>query len=739
MKKLCIILSLLSFSIAFGQEMKSYEGNYLTFRSQVPKITQELREMTPIEFHTNPEFGLLPYNAPCDNCYELIQKRTDTTKYYVENGTYGGKFYSQTLLGVFHYTEGNYTRSYHGYIKPISNTFYSGKNQDTPTFIDLDAKTTGFQVNNDRFSFNNNLTLSLVMLDESVVSLGTANWSQKTIGENGMRIIDAWPNIDITVDFTLDNVKTNYIIKNSLGDLSNVKYLKFSDDIILPIGAIIEEGGSELIDSENNRVGDYIIKNQSNQEIFKISAAFGYDASGIKENTRGFFYELDNTSLSMFVPVVGWLGSPSIVYPITLDPQVTSTATFTAGIMSFQINGAWCSLPGSCNYNLIVAKPPNSTITGTTFSAQYETLVGFCAGCWRSEAAFKITSPCGASPAPITSFWNCNVTSAGICGAANIDVFAELGSCLGAACSGNVTFQIQNSYCYCATNGNCGNNCQRMNNNTWSMTLIGTNLQTLGNTTTGNGGQTISPASCSGTTTLNPAAGNGVPGYTYAWNTGATSSTLTVPSFGSSPITCTVTDACGVSRVATFLIICPLGIEYKFITVNKIGRRTAEIDWETIEEKKNDYFTILKSIDGINFDEIGVVHSKGTGNFNYNFIDNNNSLSEIIYYRLLNTSLSGEVESSELFKVDFSNTESNIIIIPNPSSGEFLVSYNIPYSGEYTIQIADSYGRIIVNKTEELKKGNSFLPFDLSNYSKGIFTISIRNKTSTAKQRIVIQ
>lgn len=740
MKKILFALLICSPKLfVLGQGMKPYEGNYLTFKSKAPKITQELRDMTPHEYQSNPEFGVLPYNAPCDNCYELIHKRTDTTKYYVENGTYGGKFYSQTLLGTFHFMEGGFTSSYDGHLQPINNNYYVAKNQDTPTFIDLDEKTTGFIINNERFSFNNNLTLSKVMMDGSEISLGTANWSLKTIGDDGMRIINAWPNIDITVDFGLDKIKTNYIIKNSLGDLSDVKYLKFSDDMILPTGVTIEEGGSELYDDNDNRIGDFILKNQSAQEVFKISAAFGYDASANKEHNRGFFYELESNQLSMFVPAYNWLDDQSLVYPVILDPQVTSTATFTAGIMSFQYNGAWCGLVGSCNYNLIVAKPPNSTITGTTFTAQYETLVGFCAGCWRSEAAFKITSPCGASPAPALNFWNCNTTSAGICSAANVNVFPELGACLGAACNGNVTFQIQNSYCYCATNGNCGNNCQRMPNNTWSMTLIGTNLQTLGNTTTGNGSQVLSPATCSGTSFLNPSPGGGVPGYTYAWSTGATTSTTTVPSYGSSPITCTVTDACGVSRVATFTIICPLGVNYEFITVNKKSQRNVEITWETIEEKKNDFFTVLRSFDGVNFKEINIVKSKGTGNFNYSYLDIDALESTIVYYRLKNTDLSGEEEYSEIFKVDFSKEKTDIIIIPNPSNGEFQVNYDVPYSGEYIINVIDALGNVIFNQTSELKKGNVFLPFDLRLQSKGIFIISITNKTSTSKQRIVIQ
>jgi len=725
-----------------AQTMESYKGNYLTFRSRAPKITEELRTMTPVEFHSHPEFGVLPYNAPCEDCYELLDKRTDTTKYYVENGTFGGKFYSQTLLGVFHYNENGVTKTYDGHLQPVTASYYSGKNQDTPTFIDTDSKTTGFVYHGERFSFNNNLSLYKVMLDGSEVSMGTANWSLYTIGEDGMRIIDAWPNIDITVDFALDKIKTNYIIKNSIGDLSAVKYLKFSDDLLLPNGTTIHEGDTEQYDEDNHRFGNYLISNSSNVEQFEIKPAFGYDASEIKEHSRNFFYELENNSLSLFVPAHNWLGNTSTVYPVTIDPQVTSSATFTAGWKSFQYNGAWCGASGSCNYNLVVARPPNSTITGTTFSAQYESLGGYCVwNCYRSEAAFKIVNTCGASPAPATTFWNCNNASAGVCSASNVNVFSELGACLGAACSGNVTFQIQNSYCYCSSGGNCGDNCQWMPNNTWSMTLIGTNLQTLGNSATGNGSQTITPVSCSGTNvTLNPSATFGVPGFTYAWSNGATSPTLTLPGYTvytAGGYSCVVTDACGVTRTATFTVACPLGVEYNYFVAERSSNRDISLQWSTIQESDNDYFELERSSDGIEFTKIVKIPSKGDGDFEYEYLDLGLN-SDINYYRLANFNTNGDIEYTAAIRVDLT-VSAGMEIIPNPSKGNFLVQFDVPFEQAYDLEIIDELGKTVLRKQLDLPKGNAAIPINLEQKASGVYLVNLVSKNRSIKQRIVIE
>ena len=273
-----------------------------------------------------------------------------------------------------------------------------------------------------------------------------------------------------------------------------------------------------------------------------------------------FYYEYDDR-LSFYVPT-NWIESEDAVYPLIIDPLVSSTATQTGGTMAFRFDGDFCigGPNGSCNYNLIVPRPANSTITGTTFSAVYNTLNGYCFGCWMNEAAFNIVNTCG-----VSGFWNCNSTSPGTCTAANYDIFSDVGNCLGSACNGNVTFQIQNSYCYCSTGGNCGISCQIMYNNTWSVTLIGHTLETLGNVPTGNGSATPFIASCSGgNVTLNPTPANGVPGYTYSWTTGATTPTISIPPFpyNGQTVSVNVTDACGVTRIAQFLISCPLAVSF---------------------------------------------------------------------------------------------------------------------------------------------------------------------------------
>src|SRR5690554_2241760 len=135
MYKLLLLLAgvLILGSSDLGQ-MESTQYNYTRFKDNVPKITEEMYHLTPKEYHDHPEFGKVALHAPCDNCFELIHKRTDSTKLYVEHNSNGTQFYSQAVYGLFHYEiEGRLLT----YDPRLSHNIYRSDNQDTPIQLDI--------------------------------------------------------------------------------------------------------------------------------------------------------------------------------------------------------------------------------------------------------------------------------------------------------------------------------------------------------------------------------------------------------------------------------------------------------------------------------------------------------------------------------------------------------------------------------------------------------------------------
>src|SRR6185436_7777972 len=60
--------------------------------------------------------------------------------------------------------------------------------------------------------YNNALELVYIKPDGTEQSLGTANWSNYTAGDDGVRVKDAWPGIDIEMGILVNSLKTNFII-----------------------------------------------------------------------------------------------------------------------------------------------------------------------------------------------------------------------------------------------------------------------------------------------------------------------------------------------------------------------------------------------------------------------------------------------------------------------------------------------------------------------------------------------
>lgn len=727
---LCIYLlfTLHSFSsisqTAGEQKMQPKVYNYTTFTSKAsPSITDELIKLTPKAFQSHPEFGILPYDAPCENCFELIHERKDSSRMFVEKGSNGTHFYSQSIYGIFHYNENGYKISYDPRLRPVSTNLYRSDRQETPAVLNVNDRYSAFEKNGELFKFNNRIDLILVKNNGTTENLGEANWSDHTIGDEGIYITNAWPGIDISISYQLDRIKLNYVIPQQLNYLQGVKNLVFTDHLQLPNGYALTQQNTSDLTAEGYQ-GKYSINNTYNEEIFTIGNAFGFDQSAIKENHVSFNYLYNGNDLSIVVPVSSWLALPSMVYPVVVDPLVSSSATYTSGAKSFLYNGAWCGLSGSCNYNLNVSRPLNSTITDVRFNAQYISSTSPCS-CWRNEAAFKISGPCGVSPAAATTFWNCNSTSAGTCGASGISIFSETSACLTPVCSALLTYQIQNSYCYCSTSG-CVASCQSMPNNTWSITVEGHTVETPAPAS-------LNPNPCSGNVTLTAAPSYGVPGYTYVWTTGESTPSISVSSAGTYSVV--VTDACGGTANQQFTIACPLSINLKDFGILKVGERVL-VKWETLDEVNNDYFTIERMTElPDKWEEIGTV--KGSGNSTetiaYTFYDNAPYKRGTSYYRLKQTDFDGQFFYFEPKMMNF-GTDTDILIFPQPATHEMVIEWN-GYDGE--IQLYSVLGEKM--EVPYHKKGSSYV-FNTSQLSSGMYSVLfLVNGEMIATQKITIK
>lgn len=120
------------------------------------------------------------------------------------------------------------------------------------------------------------------------------------------------------------------------------------------------------------------------------------------------------------------------------------------------------------------------------------------------------------------------------------------------------------------------------------------------------------------------------------------------------------------------------------------------ITWSTASEQNNNYFSILRSSDGVNFNAIATVNSQGNGNGiqNYTFTDNS-PLSGYSYYKLKQTDIdNSEIEyASKTYFKNCSDLPFDIIVLSNPFSNELSLNLKTTVAAKISMSIYDVLGQ----------------------------------------------
>jgi hypothetical protein len=212
------------------------------------------------------------------------------------------------------------------------------------------------------------------------------------------------------------------------------------------------------------------------------------------------------------------------------------------------------------------------------------------------------------------------------------------------------------------------------------------------------------------------------------YNPNSDCNTATVESLFCNNITI---DICG-PGITNQTITCPSNpLPIELIEFSGIEYDTSIlINWVTATETNNEYFSLYKSNDGINFNMI--YNTPGAGNstitLNYSYIDDNN-IKQLQYYKLKQTDYDGLTSESNIIAVESDICNSNIII-----TKEFIkISVN-NNDIDYRIIITDMCGKIIVSKYLSGVQSVNMV----NTLSSGLYSISIITKETITTKRFLI-
>ncbi|MEQ8337900.1 MAG: DUF2341 domain-containing protein [Cyclobacteriaceae bacterium] len=166
----------------------------------------------------------------------------------------------------------------------------------------------------------------------------------------------------------------------------------------------------------------------------------------------------------------------------------------------------------------------------------------------------------------------------------------------------------------------------------------------------------------------------------------------------------------------------PLPVELTSFTARP-EKNAVKLTWVTATELDNDYFTVQRSIDGMNWEAILEVDGAGTSKETLTY-----EATDILplpgaqYYRLKQTDFNGEFSFSPLVFVWFGQDLDPVKIYPNPSSDYFYLESKA-YLDPGQVELINLAGKAVkMNVIKEASK----LKIDMSHHPPGIYLLRLR-------------
>ncbi len=164
--------------------------------------------------------------------------------------------------------------------------------------------------------------------------------------------------------------------------------------------------------------------------------------------------------------------------------------------------------------------------------------------------------------------------------------------------------------------------------------------------------------------------------------------------------------------------------------------------WSTTSEINNDYFTVERSEDGLNFSPIKQVKGAGNSEIKKEYITYDESpLPGTSYYRLRQTDFNGASKIFNMVSVNNTVAEAGGINIIGISTDATIpvITYSIQDNTPVTIIVTDINGKTIYKDQTAVQKGvNKYSFSDAIKWKSGIYSIILINKNQSVSTKMLI-
>ncbi|MBK6835315.1 MAG: T9SS type A sorting domain-containing protein [Bacteroidetes bacterium] len=203
-------------------------------------------------------------------------------------------------------------------------------------------------------------------------------------------------------------------------------------------------------------------------------------------------------------------------------------------------------------------------------------------------------------------------------------------------------------------------------------------------------------------------------------------------------------DQCNYSLLVSSTISLPINL----LSLDAIreSEKTSSINWKTIEFKNLERFDIERSLDAVNFTNIGshqIEKNESTEISSFSFKDQNCPDISPYYYRLKYIDENGKVDYSKIVQLSngiksFDNID-NIRLIPNPSNDLTRLYFSTPKEEKLELKILSINSTLILQKTFDSNVGENNIEISTKELNSGIYFVILQSKSGTKTCKLIKQ
>ena len=168
-------------------------------------------------------------------------------------------------------------------------------------------------------------------------------------------------------------------------------------------------------------------------------------------------------------------------------------------------------------------------------------------------------------------------------------------------------------------------------------------------------------------------------------------------------------------------------ISFTAKSVIEDGKNMVVLNWTTLSETNNDYYTIERSSDGMHFEELSRVQGAGTTtDISTYYAADENPFMGVSYYRLKQTDFDGRTERFDMVPVEISSDLSGVSVYPNPAKEELTISFRSNEIREdYSVMVYSAVGQVIHQQAIVASKGSNAVKLNTSVLPSGMYFLTI--------------